>query len=251
MFSEWNGWKALFACALFCSGAAIAQTGAETTVEAGAYADEFAPEPNPDPFEGWNRAMFKFNDALDRAFFRPVARGYEGITPDIVEEGIGNFFSNLADVPSAANNLLQGDINGMFSDLSRVLINSTAGLLGFIDFAGMHGIHKRGEDLGQTLGVWGFEPGPYLVLPLLGPSSVRDTLGWAGEFFWADPLLAIDDSTVYWSMVSLRYVDRRAAYLAASDIADQAALDPYIFYREAYLQKRALDVTNGSASDDF
>lgn len=251
MLSGWKHWKALIVGVLLCGLTAVAEAQDQGGAEALSSADDFnSEEHNPDPFERWNRGVFKFNDVVDRNFFRPIARGYKKITPDIVEQGIGNFFSNLGDIPSAANNLLQGDINGMFSDLSRVFINTTAGILGFIDVAGMNGIHKRGEDLGQTLGVWGFDSGPYVVLPFLGPSSVRDTVGWAVEFTY-DPLYYVDDQTAKYSLYALRYLDRRAAYLLATDIADQASLDPYIFYREAYLQKRAVDVRNGAPPDDF
>ena len=139
----------------------------------------------------------------------------------------------------------------MFSDLSRVIVNSTLGVFGLIDIASMGNIPKRGEDFGQTLGVWGIGTGPYLVLPFLGPSSGRDFVGWAGDFFLLDPLLLVDDDAVLYSSIFLRYVDRRAAYLTATDIAEQAALDPYIFYREAYFQKRAAEVRDGRPPEDF
>lgn len=204
-----------------------------------------------DPWERSNRAVFRFNTAVDNAFFRPLARGYRAIMPDPLERGVTNFFSNLNDVTSAANNALQGRGNAMFSDLSRVIINSTLGLLGFIDVASKHGIPKRGEDLGQTFGVWGFDTGPYVVLPFLGPSSGRDFVGVVGDFFMLDPLLLIDDDAALIATISLRYLDRRASFLTATDIAEQAALDPYIFYREAYFQRRASQVQDSAPSDDF
>jgi len=204
-----------------------------------------------DPWERTNRAMFRFNTAMDNALFRPLARGYRAVMPDLLEQAVTNFFSNIGDVTSAANNALQGRGNAMFSDLSRVIINSTIGLAGVIDVASINGIPKRGEDLGQTLGVWGFETGPYLVLPFLGPSSGRDFVGWAGDFFLLDPLLLIDDDATLIASITLRYVDRRAAFLTATDIAEQAALDPYIFYREAYFQRRARQVNDNRPSDDF
>lgn len=249
-----SGWKRKLAAAAVALlfGAPVAASGDNAVEDAAAEgADVFDDEPNSDPFEGFNRAMFNFNDALDRKVLRPVAKGYRAITPDIVEEGITNFFSNLGDLPSAFNNLLQGDINGMFSDLSRVIINTTVGIGGLIDVASINGIEKRSEDLGQTFGAWGIGPGPYLVLPFVGSSSVRDGVGWAGEFFLLDPLVTIDDTATYWSAVALRYVDRRSVYLTASELADQAALDPYIFYRESYFQSRDADVRDGSAADDF
>lgn len=252
MLSVWKQW--LVGLVLLIGGSTVVaqERVSDATGVPGATTEDFLEEESdPDPFENFNRAVFRFNDALDRTVLRPVARGYRAITPDIVEQGISNFFSNLGDIPSALNNFLQGDINGMFSDLSRVIINTTVGVGGLIDVASKNGIEKRGDDLGQTFGIWGIESGPYLVLPFIGPSSVRDGVGWAGEFFFVDPLLLVDDSVTYWSLVSLRYVDRRAIYLTATDLADQAALDPYVFYRESYLQKRAADIRGKSALDDF
>lgn len=213
--------------------------------------DSFEETTDYDPFERWNRAVFEFNKAVDDAVMRPVARAYTRMMPDPLEKGVSNFFSNLNDLGSAANHLLQGDINYMFADLSRFIINSSVGLLGFFDVASRNGIPKHGEDFGQTLGVWGFDTGPYLVLPFLGPSSGRDAVGLAGDFFMFDPLVVANDDGIYWGAVTLRYVDRRAAFLEATDIAEQAALDPYIFYREAYLQRRAAQVRDGSSADDF
>lgn len=225
--------------------APAAEEQVDTEVSESRYTDE------RDPWERGNRAVFRFNTAVDKALFRPLARGYRAIMPDLLEQGVTNFFSNINDVTSAVNNALQGRGNAMFSDLSRVIINSTLGLLGFIDVASMHGIPKRGEDLGQTLGVWGFEPGPYIVLPFLGPSSGRDFVGIVGDFFLLDPLLLIEDDATLIATISLRYLDRRAGFLTATDIAEQAALDPYIFYREAYFQRRASQVNESEAGSDF
>ena len=207
-----------------------------------------------DPWEPMNRSVFRFNTALDRNLFRPVARGYRAVMPDPLETGVSNFFSNLGDVTSAVNNALQGKLNATLSDASRVIVNSTLGLLGFVDFATKYGdgkLPKRGEDFGQTLGVWGFDTGPYLVLPLLGPSSVRDFAGWTVDFFALDPLLLIDDDVAFYSALTVRYIDRRAAYLTVTDLAEQAALDPYVFYREAYFQKRGVRVRDGQPPADF
>jgi phospholipid-binding lipoprotein MlaA len=207
-----------------------------------------------DPWESMNRSVFRFNTALDNSLFRPVARGYRAVMPDPLETGVSNFFSNLGDVTSAVNNALQGKLNATLSDASRVIVNSTLGLLGFVDFASKYGdgkLPKRGEDFGQTLGVWGFDTGPYLVLPLLGPSSARDFAGWTVDFFALDPLLLIDDDLAFYSTLTLRYIDRRAAYLTVTDLAEQAALDPYVFYREAYFQKRGVQVRDGEPPADF
>lgn len=240
---------------LFCTGAP-AQTADDGDLAAPQPADPFAEtftddDDSRDPLERWNRAVFEFNDAVDRTVMRPVARGYRRVMPDPFERGIRNFFSNLGDLGSAANHLLQGEMDFVVSDISRFIINTSVGLLGFRDVASEHGYPKHGEDFGQTLGVWGFGTGPYLVLPFLGPSSVRDTVGLAGEFMVFDPLFVAGDDGVYWGAVTLRYIDRRAALLEATDIAEQAALDPYVFYREAYFQKRAAEVRDGPATGDF
>lgn len=207
-----------------------------------------------DPWESMNRSVFRFNTSLDRSLFRPLARGYRAVMPDPLETGVSNFFSNLGDVTSAVNNALQGKLNATLSDASRVIVNSTLGLLGFVDFASRYGdgkLPKRGEDFGQTLGVWGFDTGPFLVLPLLGPSSTRDFAGWTVDFFALDPLLLIDDDLAFYSTLTLRYIDRRAAFLTVTDLAEQAALDPYIFFREAYFQKRGAQVRDGEPPADF
>lgn len=244
------------AVALCLATAVTAQPGSDADSAAVPMAEDGPDTPfeeftDYDPFERWNRAIFEFNTAVDDAIMRPVARGYTRMMPDPLETGVSNFFSNLGDLGSAANHLLQGDINFMFSDLSRFIINSTVGLLGFIDVASKNGLPKHGEDFGQTLGVWGFDTGPYLVLPFLGPSSGRDAVGLVADFFIFDPLVVANDEGIYWGAVTLRYIDRRAAFLEATDIAEQAALDPYLFYREAYLQRRAAQVRDGSSADDF
>jgi phospholipid-binding lipoprotein MlaA len=213
--------------------------------------DELDTRDERDPWEGFNRKMFRFNTAVDKALFRPVARGYRTMMPDPFEAGVSNFFSNLADIPSAINHMLQGDINYMMSDLSRFMINSSIGILGLFDFASKHGLPKHGEDFGETMGIWGIPKGPYLVLPFVGPSSVRDTVGWTVEFFNFDPVATFRPIRVRNSAYALRYVERRAAFLTTTDIAEQAALDPYVFYREAYLQRRAGNIRDHALPDDF
>lgn len=198
-----------------------------------------------DPLEPYNRAVHRFNSDFDKAFLQPIAKGYRVITPEPVDRGITNFFNNLADLTSAANNALQFKMSRAGSDVGRIFINSTVGVLGFVDVATNVGLPSYKEDFGQTLGYWGLEPGAYFVLPLLGPSSIRDTIGLAGDLV-TDPLINIEEDKVYWGLVGLRVVDRRADLLAASQILDDAAIDPYVFLRDAYLQRRLSLVHDGN-----
>lgn len=198
-----------------------------------------------DPLESYNRVMYRVNDTLDRGLIKPLARGYTAITPAPVNRGITNFFGNLADVTSAINNVLQFKLQRAASDVGRVVFNTTIGLLGFIDVASNMNLPKYGEDFGQTLGVWGFGPGPYIVLPLLGPSSTRDTVGVVVGWF-TDPVRYVRKERIRYGLVALRLIDKRASLLGASRVMDEAALDPYQFMRDAYLQKRRHEVYDGN-----
>jgi len=198
-----------------------------------------------DPLEGFNRAMFSFNDFLDRAIFKPLAQGYKLIVPSPVDKGVTNFFNNLEDVTSAINSLLQFKVGHAATDLARVVVNSTVGIGGLFDVATRLDLQRYKEDFGQTLGVWGVASGPYLVLPVLGPSSGRDAVGVVVDWF-ADPLPYLKDDTVRWSLRGLDLVDTRADLLNASRVLDQAALDPYSFVRDAYLQRRRSMVYDGN-----
>jgi len=198
-----------------------------------------------DPLEPFNRAIFHFNTDFDNAFMKPAAKAYRAVTPDVVDRGITNFFANLDDVTSLANNVLQFKLSRAGSDLGRIFINTTVGVLGFVDVATNVGLQSYKEDFDQTLGYWGLEPGAFLMLPILGPSSVRGTLGWAGDIV-TDPLFSIDTGNVYWGLIALRMVDFRADRLEAGEIMEEAALDPYIFLRDAYLQRRRNLVYDGN-----
>lgn len=197
-----------------------------------------------DPLEPYNRAVFRFNTDFDRAFMQPVARGYRKIAPEPVDRGLTNFFNNLGDVGSAVNNVLQFKMSRAGSDIGRLFINSTVGVLGFVDVATNVGLPSYKEDFGQTLGYWGLAPGAYFMLPFLGPSSIRETLGLAGEAV-TDPLVSIRGHHVYWGLFGLRLVDRRADLLAASQILEDAAIDPYSLLRDTYLQRRQTLVHDG------
>lgn len=203
-----------------------------------------------DPWEGFNRTMFNFNDELDKAIVQPLARGYKTIMPAPLDKGVTNFFANLSDVGSAINNLLQFKLMRAGSDLARLGFNTTLGLLGFIDVATNMNFPRYNEDFGQTFGVWGAGPGPYLVLPFLGPSSGRDGVGLVLDWF-VDPLRYVSTSNgLRFGLLSLWFVDRRADLLGVSRVIEQAALDPYEFIRDAYLQQRRYEVFDGNPPPD-
>ena len=200
-----------------------------------------------DPIEGFNRAMFTFNDTLDRALIKPVAKGYRAIMPAPVDTGITNFFSNLDDIGSAINNLLQFKLKRSASDVGRIVVNSTVGILGFIDVASNINLEKYGEDFGQTFGYWGIGHGPYLVLPFFGPSGVRDGIGLYLDSF-TDPVTYVDPVEVKNTLIVLRAIDKRSDLLGASNVVEEAALDKYEFMRDAYIQKRESDINDGDLS---
>jgi phospholipid-binding lipoprotein MlaA len=193
---------------------------------------------NPaDPLEPFNRAMFRFNDALDGAVIKPVAKGYRVVVPGIVRTGVSNFFSNLEDVWISVNNVLQGKFQEGFEDFTRVLFNSTFGIAGIFDFASDVGLQKHNEDFGQTLGRWGVGSGAYLVLPILGPSTVRDGFGLVLDT-QADLVFQIGGVPVHNTLYATRAISKRANLLDASSVIEQAALDKYAFVRDAWLQRR-------------
>ncbi len=203
---------------------------------------------NPrDPLEGYNRAMFKFNDTVDQVALKPVATAYKTVTPSFVQTGVGNFFGNLADVWSAVNNLLQGKGEAGLQDVVRVGMNSTFGIFGLIDIASQAGIPKHSEDFGQTLGWYGVQPGPYVMLPLLGPSTVRDTVALPLDIT-GDPWRYKDPVSVRNIGTVTRVVDKRAALLDATNLMEAAALDRYEFIRDGFLQARENKVFDGDTS---
>jgi len=217
-------------------------------------------EPDPkDPFESYNRSMYEFNDRVDRYVLKPVAKGYDAITPGPVQKGINNFFSNLDDAVVIINDLFQLKFAQFASDTGRFLINSTLGLGGFIDWATDLGLPKHNEDFGQTLGYWGVPDGPYFVLPIIGPSTIRDTSGFIADSAELDPiwneieegyLAPHRDTDVAWSLTAVKAIDLRASLLKAEKILDEAALDKYIFIREAYLQRRNNLVYDGNPPEE-
>lgn len=199
---------------------------------------------NPkDPLEPFNRAMFEFNDAVDQAALKPAAEVYAKL-PSFVQTGVGNFFGNLNDVPTAFNNFLQGKVGDGFSDVMRVAVNSTMGLGGLLDLGTEMGLPKHKEDFGQTLGKWGVRSGPYIVLPLLGSSTLRDTVAYPVDLE-TDPWRYVEKIRVRNVGSVIRVVDQRAVLLDASNLLEEAALDRYVFVRDAYLQRRQSKVYDG------
>jgi phospholipid-binding lipoprotein MlaA len=202
-----------------------------------------------DPLEPFNRTMFGFNEGLDRAVLKPVATAYRDVTPQPVRTGVTSFFGNISDVWSTVNNLLQGKGEAAADSLFRVTTNTLWGLGGIFDVASELKIPKHSEDFGQTLGVWGVGSGPYLVLPVLGSSSVRDTAGLLVDS-QMDAVTQASNVRVRNSLTTLRAVNVRANLLGAGDVLDQAALDKYSFTREIYQQRRNSLIGNASVEKE-
>jgi len=208
-------------------------------------------DPN-DPLESFNRSMYEFNDTLDKMIIKPIAQGYNAIMPKPVNKGITNFFSNLGDVVVVFNDLLQFKFEQAASDTARIVWNSTIGILGFIDVATHMGLEKHNEDFGQTLGYWGFGEGAYIVWPVYGSNTLRGTVGDLVDYFVADPISYVEpDKDRYW-LLGIKAIDKRADLLSASKVLEEAALDPYVFSRDAFLQRRRNLVHDGNPpKEDF
>lgn len=208
------------------------------------------PNANPeDPLEPFNRTVFNFNDGVDRAILKPVATAYRDVTPSPVRTGVTNFFGNISDVWSLVNNVLQFKPKESVETLMRVSFNTIFGFAGVLDIATEMRLEKHQEDFGQTLGYWGIGPGPYVVLPLLGPSNVRDTVGAAVDLE-TDLVSRTDRVPVRNSLSVLRVINTRAKYLSAGDLLEQAALDKYSFTRDLYMQRRESLVRDNAPEDE-
>ena len=204
---------------------------------------------NDDPLEPINRAIFEFNEVVDDNILEPVAKGYKYVTPDPVEKGISNFFSNLGEINTIANDLLQLKFQQAAKDSLRFVVNSTIGVLGIFDVATPLGLSKNKEDFGQTLGFWGVPNGPYLVLPFLGPSSFRDAPGTFVDYEMSPMEQLHHEERQTLRLINI--VETRAKLLRATKILDAAAKDKYIFIRESYLQKRESLVRDGENEEEF
>ena len=205
-----------------------------------------ASQANKDPLEGLNRGIYKFNDTADKAVIKPIAGAYKAVVPSPLRSGVNNFFDNLGTLITFFNDVLQFKFGHAMDDAGRFVVNSTVGVLGLFDVASMDNIPQHSEDFGQTLGHWGVGSGPYLVLPFIGPSSARDATGFAVDFSTFYPLSYLDDVRTRNQLLILGFIDTRAQYLPASDLLDEAALDPYSFMRDAYLQRRENQVADGN-----
>ena len=200
-----------------------------------------------DPFENINQITHKINDTLDEEFASPIARAYVNFMPDKLELGVSNFVANYEDINNGLNNILQGKIKDGFSDIGRLLINSTIGVLGFVDVASKIGLEKHDEDFGQTLASWGIKSGPYIVLPLLGPSSLRDTVAQIPDAFLGG-LFFINHERTSYELTLLDLLETRARYLGMESLVIG---DEYLFYRDAYFQNREYEISDGILDDNF
>ncbi len=198
-----------------------------------------------DPFEYVNRGVHSFNETADEYVLEPAAKGYQYITPVVVDEAISHFFSNLDDVKVVINDVLQLKFNQALSDGGRLFVNTTIGVLGFIDIATDMGMSKHHEDFGQTLGAYGIGTGPYIVLPILGSSTLRDTVGLYGDMF-ANPTQQINDSDTRWGVIALKGIDTRADLISTKNLVDKVSIDLYEFYRSVYFQRREYVVYDGN-----
>ncbi|WP_122518125.1 MlaA family lipoprotein [Pseudomonas syringae] len=200
-----------------------------------------------DPWEGVNRAIFRFNDVVDTYTLKPLAKGYQYVAPQFVEDGVHNFFNNIGDVGNLANDVLQAKPAAAGVDTARLIFNTTFGLLGFIDVGTHMGLQRNDEDFGQTLGHWGVGSGPFVVIPLLGPSTVRDAFAKIPDTY-TTPYRYIDHVPTRNTALGVNLVDTRASLLSAERMISG---DRYTFIRNAYLQNREFKVKDGQVEDDF
>jgi phospholipid-binding lipoprotein MlaA len=200
-----------------------------------------------DPWEGVNRVIFRFNDTIDTYALKPIAQGYDYITPQFLEDGIHNMFKNVGEVTNFANDVLQAKPAAAGVDTARLIFNTTFGLLGFFDVGTKMGLQRNDEDFGQTLGHWGVGSGPYVMLPFLGPSTVRDAFGKYPDIY-TQPYHYINDVPTRNTLFAVGVVDTRASLLSAEKLING---DKYTFIRNAYLQNREFKVKDGKVVDDF
>lgn len=197
-----------------------------------------------DPFENYNRAVYKFNDGVDKVLLKPIAKGYRKVIPSPVRRSVGNFFRNLLEPTTIINDILQGKFENAVTDFARLLFNTSFGLLGIFDVATGMGIERHQEDFGQTFAVWGFKPGPYIMLPFLGPTNFRDGIGLLPYYLVTDPRLYNSDTTVNLTLLGVNAVDSRALLLTGSKLLE-LQLDPYAFLRETFNQRRVNLIFDG------
>lgn len=227
-------WTDRLAQIFVCAGVAMAPFTANAATE-------------DDPWEGVNRVVFIFNEKLDTYALKPLAQGYQFITPQFLEDGIHNMYRNVGDVRNLANNVLQAKPHAAGVDTARLLMNTIIGVGGFFDVGTKMGLQRNDEDFGQTLGRWGVASGPYVVLPLLGPSTVRDAIGIYPDTF-VEPYRYMHDISARNTTAAMEVIDTRASLLSAEKLITG---DRYVFIRNAYLQSREFRVKDGQVEDDF
>lgn len=208
-----------------------------------------ASQQNKDPLEGLNRTVYKFNDVVDNVALKPVAKGYQAVTPSPVQTGVNNFFKNIRDVVTLVNELFQFKFKQAANTTGRVALNTTVGVLGIFDVHSKAGGARTREDFGQTLGYYGLDSGAYLVLPIIGPSSTRDGVGFITDALFFDPVSYINDDTSRYVTTAVLIVDKRAELLDDTDIRDKA-FDPYAYMRDTYMQYRENLVRDGAEPKD-
>ena len=208
--------------------------------------------PNPDdPLESFNRSMFAFNENADKYAFKPVAKGYNFVMPNFASKGVTNFFNNVDDIVVFFNELLQFKLAAAAATSARFVFNSTFGLLGFIDVASDMDLPKHNEDFGQTLAVWGVDSGPYLVLPFIGPSTIRDTAGLAVDWTYFDPVLNRQTLSASLLTLTIKYIDIRAGLIKTGNVLDDTVPDKYAFIRDAWMLRREFLIYDGNPPEDF
>jgi len=208
--------------------------------------------PNPDdPYESFNRSMFEFNDNVDKYAFKPVAKGYNFIMPNVASKGVSNFFNNIDDIVVFFNQLLQFKLADAAATSARFVFNSTFGLFGLIDVATDMDLPKKNEDFGQTLAVWGVPSGAYVVLPFIGPRTIRDTAGLYVDWTYFDPVLNRQTAKASLLTLTVKYIDVRAGLLKASNILEDTVPDRYAFVRDAWLLRREFLIYDGNPPEEF
>lgn len=203
-----------------------------------------------DPWEGFNRGIYSFNETMDDFVFEPIGKVYDFITPDVIDNGVSNFFDNLAQVSVIANDILQFKFDQAVNDTVRLFLNSTLGLFGFFDIASEGNLYSSDEDFGQTMAHWGVGSGPYVVLPFLGSATIRDAVGFAVDRSILSPIAYVDDDLSRAGLLTLNYVDFKSDILSTTDLIKEAALDQYDFTKNAYFEKRESQI-NGGGFEDF
>lgn len=199
-----------------------------------------------DPIEGFNRSMYSFNQGMDKVIFHPVAKLYQAITPDFVEKSISNFFNNIDDISIIANDILQLKIGQAYMDTARFVFNSTLGLAGFRDVSSQMGLEKHDEDFGQTLAVWGVGAGPYIVVPIFGPTTLRDSTSLVVDDVLLNPVSYLNNNDALKAgILTVNFIDIKADLLIANDLIDEAALDQYEFTKNAYFSRRESQINDG------